>query len=151
MLRILTPAQCRYILLQNYIGRIGCSANDKVLILPVTYIFTDDCIYSYSLPGEKINMMRINPHVCFEVDQIESLVSWKTIVVNGQYEELNNQKTNLKVQTLFEDRLGPLPKGETLHPSREFADPPRRVQKNQKPILYKIRIASLSGRFESHH
>lgn len=148
MLGTLTPEQCRFILLQNHVGRIGCSSERKVLIIPVTYVFDGDYIYGYSLNGEKVDMMRKNTNVCFEVDTIENLANWRSVIVNGEYEELNNDATDRKIRRLFEDRLGPLVKGETLHPSRELADPPRRILKNQKPVLYRIKIKSLSGRFE---
>jgi nitroimidazol reductase NimA-like FMN-containing flavoprotein (pyridoxamine 5'-phosphate oxidase superfamily) len=148
MLGTLTPDQCKYILLQNHIGRIGCASDRKVLILPVTYVFDGGFIYGRSLEGTKVSMMRKRPDVCFEVDTIQDMANWRSVVAHGVYEELTSERDHQLVGKLFNDRIAPLTTGETLHPNREMADPPREVLKKEKPVLYRIRITELSGKFE---
>lgn len=148
MLGELTPDQCKYILQSNHIGRIGCYANGKVLVLPVTYVSDDKYIYGRSLEGTKISMMRKNPDVCFQVEEIESLSSWRSIVVNGEFEELTSETAQKNAGKLFEQRLAPLTLGETISPTREVANPPKEVSKKSKPVIYRISIDNISGRFE---
>ncbi|MBT1703734.1 pyridoxamine 5'-phosphate oxidase family protein [Chryseosolibacter indicus] len=148
MLGKLTTKQCEYILQSNYIGRIGCYTNGKVLVLPVTYVFDGEFIYGRSLEGTKISMMRKNPHVCFQVDNIDGLSSWRSVVVNGKFEELKTEAAQQKARKLFLERLQPLTLGETVDPAREHANPPHTVVKKKKPIIYRIGIDEIAGRFE---
>jgi nitroimidazol reductase NimA-like FMN-containing flavoprotein (pyridoxamine 5'-phosphate oxidase superfamily) len=55
--------------------RIGLSENDKPYVVPLIFGYTDDCLYFHSAKeGKKINMMRRNNTVCFEIDVDNELV-----------------------------------------------------------------------------
>lgn len=148
MLGKLTSKQSEFILLSNYIGRIGCSVNNKPLIIPVTYVYNKKFIYGRSLDGVKIALMRKNPNVCFQVDVIDNLANWRSVLVQGKFEELKTEASEKIARDLFHERLLPITLGETVDPSRELAEPPHRVQKILKPITYRISVDEISGRFE---
>jgi uncharacterized protein len=148
MLGSLTPEQCKYILHSNHVGRIGCHAQGKVMVIPITYVSDGEHIYGYSLEGKKIQMMRTNPEVCFEVDCIENLANWRSVIAWGKFEELKSPYSQAKARKLFLERLLPLTAGETVDPSREFACPPHIVEKKLKPVVYRITLNEITGRFE---
>lgn len=148
MIGSLTTQQSEYILQCNTVGRIGCYANNKMLIIPITYVFSQKYIYGHSWEGTKISMMRKNPHVCFQVDSIDNLANWRSVVAWGEYEELKTEAEQTEVIQLFHERLSPLMLGETVNVSREFADPPHTVHKKKKPILYRIALTEITGRYE---
>lgn len=148
MIGLLTQQQSEYILQCNTVGRIGCYANNKVLIIPITYVFNQNYIYGRSWEGTKISMMRANPQICFQVDSIDNLANWRSVIAWGKFEELKTETEQNIVVRLFHERLEPLTLGETVNISREFADPPHVVQKKQKPILYRIGLTEITGRFE---
>lgn len=148
MLGTLTTDQCKFILQSSYIGRIGCYANDTVLVLPVTYVCDGKYIYGRSLEGTKITMMRKNPAVCFQVDCIDDLANWRSVVVQGKFQELKTDAAQQEARKLFIERLQPLTLGQTVDPAREHANPPHTVQKKKKPIIYRITIEEIAGRFE---
>lgn len=148
MLGSLTPEQCKYILQSNHVGRIGCQSNGKILIVPITYVSDESYIYGYSLEGTKISAMRKNPNVCFQVDCIDDLANWRCVIAWGKFEELKSPYAQAKARKLFIERLEPIRVGETVDPSREFANPPKIVQKKMKPVVYRISLNELSGKFE---
>jgi hypothetical protein len=148
MIGSLTQQQSEYILHCNNVGRIGCYANGKVLIIPITYIFSQKYIYGHSWEGTKISMMRKNPQVCFQVDSIDNLANWRSVIAWGKFEELKTEAAQNKVIRLFHERLAPLMLGESVNVAREFADPPHVVQKKKKPILYRIGLIEITGRYE---
>lgn len=39
---------------------------------------------------KKIEMMRKNPKVCFEVDDIKNIFSWKSVIAWGTFEEITD-------------------------------------------------------------
>jgi nitroimidazol reductase NimA-like FMN-containing flavoprotein (pyridoxamine 5'-phosphate oxidase superfamily) len=69
------------------VGRLGCSTDGKMYIVPVTFVYDGTYIYAHSKEGLKIKMMRNNPSVCFEVDIIDNLTNWRSVILWGEYEE----------------------------------------------------------------
>ncbi|MEE9500631.1 MAG: pyridoxamine 5'-phosphate oxidase family protein [Candidatus Aminicenantaceae bacterium] len=49
--------------------RIGLSAEEEPYVFPVNYGYHEGCLYFHSAQqGQKIEMMRKNPRVCFQMD-----------------------------------------------------------------------------------
>jgi uncharacterized protein len=48
----------------------------------------EDCLYSFSTEGQKLEWMRFNPLVCVEADDIDAPYDWSSVIVLGSYEEL---------------------------------------------------------------
>ncbi|HEY6121276.1 MAG TPA: pyridoxamine 5'-phosphate oxidase family protein [Pyrinomonadaceae bacterium] len=88
MVVTLNDAQSRELLQAGRVARLGCIANGEPYINPINYNFEDDCVYSHSLPGLKIAALRDNPRACLQVDQIESDLSWKSVLAFGNFEEI---------------------------------------------------------------
>jgi nitroimidazol reductase NimA-like FMN-containing flavoprotein (pyridoxamine 5'-phosphate oxidase superfamily) len=75
MLGELTKDQSEQVLWSEVLGRIGCYTDGRVYVVPVTYAFDGAYIYAHSKEGLKIQMMRKNPMVCFQVDQMENMAT----------------------------------------------------------------------------
>ncbi len=84
---------------QNY-AHIGCQNNGEIYIVPATYIYKDGYIYSYTHEGKKIEMMRKNPNVCFQIENVTNAHKWQSAIVWGTFEELSNeaQKKEIKLE-----------------------------------------------------
>lgn len=66
---ITDPAQLEAILRDAQVCRIGLSEGGMPYIVPVCFGFAEGCLYFHSArTGEKIEILRKNPRVCFEVD-----------------------------------------------------------------------------------
>lgn len=58
------------------ICRLALTENDIPYIVPMNYGYKDKCLYFHSAnEGKKIDMIRKNPKVCFEMDIDEELVN----------------------------------------------------------------------------
>lgn len=148
MLGTLSKEQIRHVLQSQFVGRIGCCVKNEMYIVPVTYVYSSDYIYAHSKEGLKVRMMRKNPHVCFQVDAIENMANWRSVLLWGDFEELKNekeQKTGMKILT---DRLIPFMTSETVRPSHALAEPPLIIEKEFKAVVYRIKITRSSGRYE---
>lgn len=73
---------------RQIVGRIGMHAGGETYVVPIIYAYDGEHIYVQSIEGRKISMMRENPVVCFEVDEYER-GSWRSVIVDGVYEELH--------------------------------------------------------------
>lgn len=73
---------------RQLVGRVGCHAEGQTYVVPVIYVWDGACVYVQSVEGRKTRIMRTNPHVCFEVDEYEPDGGWRSVILEGVYEEL---------------------------------------------------------------
>lgn len=147
MLGELYKSQIDHVLQSQVVGRIGCYADDKLYVVPVTYAYDGKYIYAHSKDGMKIRMMRKNPNVCFEVDVMENMANWRSVIVWGTYEEMKDSASQAKIIKILMDRIMPLMSSETVKPPNHSMRP-QMVEKAVKAIVYRIKITESSGRFE---
>jgi nitroimidazol reductase NimA-like FMN-containing flavoprotein (pyridoxamine 5'-phosphate oxidase superfamily) len=148
MLGELTEAQIDHVLHSQMIGRIGCSSEGRMYVVPVTYVYHDGYIYVHSKEGKKVKMMRKNPSVCFQVDIIENMINWRSVIVWGTYEELKSEEKQQAGMKIMMDRLAPLLTSETVRPHPGYPHSPEIVEKEFKAVAYRIKIVEKTGRFE---
>jgi hypothetical protein len=146
MLGSLNKWQIEGVLHKNLVGRIGFYGNKKIFIVPVTYVFDGKAIYVQSREGLKIELMRKDPEVCFEVDDIDNMANWRSVIVWGKYEELKTKKEQEYAQKTLSERLEPIVTSETAQPHEMRA--PHVNVKEKKAILYRITIDQYTGRYE---
>ena len=142
MLGTLDPEQIDRILHSETVGRIGVCAGGRTYVVPITYVYDGNNIYGHSGPGMKIDMMRAGPDVCFEVDQIDDLANWRTVIAWGRYEELPGDLATAAMN-LLRSRLSPLTPSETAGPA---GHPPGEAELSG--IAFRIRLSERTGRFE---
>jgi uncharacterized protein len=148
MLGTLSKTQIDHVLDSQVIGRIGCYADGRVLVVPVTYAYDGEYIYAHSKDGMKIKMMRKNPKVCFEVDVMDNMANWRSAILWGEYEELKDAASQEKGMKILTDRLMPMVISETLTHYEHHSMRPQLVEKEIKAIVYRIKIIESSGRYE---
>ena len=81
--RELTRAECDAVLERNHVGRVAFSFHDHVDIEPVHYVYADGWLHGRTAPGGKIAILRHHPWVAFEVDEVQGLFDWRSVVVHG--------------------------------------------------------------------
>lgn len=134
MIGILSPDEIETTLGRSKVGRIGCSANDRPYVVPITYAYAGGCVYAHSALGRKIRVMREQPLVCFEVEEIDGPSSWRCVIAAGEYEELTDAASRRKALSL----LGL--KDDTMVPRTPIA--------NGAAVVFRLRLNEKSGRFE---
>lgn len=98
MLGKLSDKQIDELLFSQSIGRLGCYADGKIYVVPVTYVYDGQNIICHSREGMKLEMMRKNPDVCFEVDKMENMANWQSVIAWGTFVELNGEEAELAIQ-----------------------------------------------------
>ena len=92
LIRNLTVLECTKFLDANRFGHIGCATSDgQPYIVPIYFAHADNRIYAFSMPGKKIDLMRKNPKACFLAEEHSRGKCWKSVLVNGTYEELPDE------------------------------------------------------------
>lgn len=142
MLGVLNSRQIEQVLHSEVIGRIGCLDRGRVYVVPITYVYDGTSVYGHSVDGVKLRAMRADPRVCFEVEQVDNLANWRSVIAWGTFEELRNQDAEAGMRLLV-DRLMPLLVSSTSGPAHEQGH-----QTSRQAMVYRIRLDERSGRFE---
>jgi len=71
------------ILRRNHVGRLAFTFRDRVDIEPIHYIYAHEWLYGRTSAGTKLTTLHHHPWVAFEVDEIESAVEWRSVVIHG--------------------------------------------------------------------
>ncbi|WP_312862239.1 pyridoxamine 5'-phosphate oxidase family protein [Rhizobium sp. P32RR-XVIII] len=80
--------ECVDFLSSQRLARLACAKDNWAYIVPIHYAFVGNWFYGFSLPGQKVEWMRDNPHVCIEVDELREHRCWVSVVSRGTYQEL---------------------------------------------------------------
>ena len=147
MIDQLTTDQINQVLYRQTIARLGCAVINKPYIVPISYAFDGKYLYGCSKEGQKISIMRKNPSVCLEVDQIDNMRSWQCVIIQGKYEEVKTAAEQNRILKFIRDKFIPLVTSTTLVP-RGLDASPHYVEKEKKAVIFKIKIETMSGRYE---
>ena len=144
----LSRKEIEEVLARNIFGRIGCHADGRTYIVPISYAYDGEHIFAHTEEGMKINIMRANADVCFEVDVQENMANWKSVITWGLFEEITNEhERNLAIQKLSRRRF-PAMASKTLQLSPQWPFPPDDTEKIGG-IFFKITPYKKTGRFEA--
>lgn len=152
MIGDLTRPQIEHLLDTQVVGRIACCDGNRPYLVPIAFVYQDGSIFGHSGIGQKVEMMRANPNVCFEVEQVESLGHWESAVVNGVYHELDGEEREDGLRLLVE-HLAPLTTVDSTHShphdgpdvgsTQHFLD-----RSSRHGVVFRISVTEMTGRYE---
>ncbi len=87
-IRPLTTAECTTVLTENRVAHLATCREERPYAVPIYYAYSDTHLYAFSMPGLKIDNMRANPLVALHVQSQTNPREWRSVVVEGRYEEL---------------------------------------------------------------
>ena len=151
MLGDLSEPQIERLLQASAVGRIGCCENGRPYVVPMAFVYEDGAIYCHSGIGQKVEILRANPQVCFEVDEVKSLGEWRSAVLMGSYEELDEQERDVALHLLVEHLASfaaqpehPVEDGPEAGTTQHILD-----RSSRHGVVFRIKIAEMTGRFET--
>lgn len=139
--RDLDATECVALLDRHMVGRLALSHRDRVEIVPIHYVHDDGWLYCRTAAGTKLEIASRNRWVAFEVDEIDALFDWRSVVIKGGLYILraegseHEQAIYAKGVTLVR-RLVP----EALSDKDPLPD---------RAILFRIHVDEMSGRSAS--
>ncbi|MGV8879056.1 MAG: pyridoxamine 5'-phosphate oxidase family protein [Sphingobacteriaceae bacterium] len=143
----LNEKQIENLLKSQVIGRIGCHAEGLTYIVPFSYLHEDDYVYGHTHEGLKVQIMRKNPKVCFEVDVMLNMANWQSVIAWGEYDEITEESEIRIIKEKLAARIMPFTSNETSKPaSGLFTD--EISAKGTKEVIFKIKLINKTGKFE---
>ncbi len=135
------------ILCKNYIGRLAYISNGKPYLIPITYYYDDDnnCIISYTSEGHKIESMRINQTVSLQVDEITSVNRWRSVLVHGLFEELEQIDAKFQLHVFAQGVKKVIAERDEENPQfiGEFSS---KLTGEGSPVVYRIKIQEITAK-----
>ncbi|HZI40305.1 MAG TPA: pyridoxamine 5'-phosphate oxidase family protein [Gemmatimonadaceae bacterium] len=137
-IRPLSREECDDLLERNQVGRLAFTFHDRVDIEPVHYVYADGWLHGRTSPGTKVATLLHHPWVAFEVDEVEGLFDWQSVVVHGAVYILDGDGSAAD-RTAYESTLSLI--RELVPESLERDDPvPGRK------VLFRIHVDEVTGR-----
>ena len=117
------------------VGRIACcghgaTGDGRPYLVPLAYGYDGEAVYAHSGPGRKLELMRAEPRVTFEVDQAEAPDRWRSVIAEGIYEEIGEPpQRKAALEVIY--GAGGVP------------------NLGSQTVVFRIRLTSRSGRYET--
>ena len=80
---VMSEAECLALLRRHHVGRMAYSLNDRVDITPIHYVYSDGWLFARTSHGGKMDVLAVAPYVAFEVDEVDDVFDWRSVVVHG--------------------------------------------------------------------
>src|SRR5690554_1225257 len=148
MIKDLTDPQMDHLLRSMLYGRLGCSSPDRLYMVPLSYVYDGQYIYGHSKEGTKISLMRQQPKVCFQVDEIQNINNWWSILIYAEYEELDREPLKGRAIQLINDRFAAFSSSAAVNPSPSDPHMTGFAEKEARPIVFRLKVLEKSGRSE---
>ena len=122
----------------NY-GHLACSLNDRPYIVPVNYVYHKPDIYIYTTEGLKTGIIKANPHVCLQVEEVVDNEDWQSVIVNGVAEPITNVREREEIVKLIRSA------NPTLSPAISIKWLDNWIKENIE-VIYRIKPQTVNGR-----
>lgn len=145
----LSPDGINELLRSEVFGHLACVDGDKPYISPMAYVFYGNAIYGQTTEGKKIDILRRNPQVCFQVQQKSDC--WRSVLCWGTFEELDfdqlEQTEASMIVELLTMRLGAIQSEVGISVPFGFSGKAAPLSVNHKTsTLFRILITEKTGR-----
>jgi nitroimidazol reductase NimA-like FMN-containing flavoprotein (pyridoxamine 5'-phosphate oxidase superfamily) len=147
MIESLSDQEIMNVVSNSVIGRLGCHADATTYVVPISFAYDSGYIYARSFEGMKVKMMRQNPEVCFQVDEMQSMADWKSVIMWGTFEELEKKADREMGLKILLSRILPNVSSETVKFTPEWPFASENLSEIEG-IVFRIRIREMSGRME---
>lgn len=137
--RDLTSDEAVAVLARNDFGRLAFTLRNRVDVQPLHYVYDDGWLYGRTREGAKIETLRHNQWVAFEVDEVAGPFDWRSVVAHGGFYLLSPDGAG---QPTWEHAVTQLRR---LLPEAMTPDDPVPF----RTIVFRIAVQELTGRAAS--
>lgn len=138
MLGELNAMQIEDLLRTEVIARIGCVSEGRVYVVPISYVYDGTYVYGHAMEGAKLRAMRSNPEVCVEVERVDDLSNWCSVIAWGTFSECRGAEWDAGFARL----------AERIMPLLTLPEPPPDLSALRSGSVYRIELHHKTGRFE---
>jgi uncharacterized protein len=136
VIRVLPDDDIEELLRTAIVGRIACcdhgqNSDGRPYLVPLAYGYDGEAIYAHSGPGRKLEFMRAQPLVTFEVDEATAPDRWRSVIAEGVFEEITEGHAREAALRII------------------YPEPALLSELGAFTVVYRIRLTARSGRYET--
>lgn len=120
-------------------GHLACCRNDRPYVVPVHYAYEDGIIFIYTTEGKKYEIIKENPNVCLQIEEVVDDHQWQSVIVDGDAEQLSAGAERDRAIELIVAR------NPTLTPAVSIRWLDEWVRENRE-VVYRVTPTATSGR-----
>ncbi len=120
-------------------GHLGCARDNKPYVVPVHYAFADGEIFIYTTEGKKFEIIKSNPNVCLQVEEVTDNQHWQSVVIEGVADQITDEDERAKAFKLV------IEANPTLTPAVSVRWIDDMVRENIE-VIYRVTPTETSGR-----
>ena len=120
-------------------GHFACSRNNQPYVVPINYAYDKPNIYFYTTEGKKTEIIRANPQVCLQVEEVVNNGDWRSVIVTGEAEQIVDRNEREEVLKMI------LATNPTLTPAISIRWMDNWVRENVEAV-YRIKPSMVTGR-----
>jgi len=96
-------------------------------------------------------MMRKNPKICFQIDEMQDMANWKSVIVWGDFEELIAKNERSKALKILLHRPLPIVSSITTHLGETwpFTSPTEEELDRIPGIVFRVFLTQKTGKLEA--
>ena len=136
--RELSREECIALLDRHQVGRLAFTQRERLDIEPIHYVHVDGWLYGRTQPGTKLEVLLHNRWVAFEVDEVDALFDWRSVVVRGGLYLLRAEGSDTERERYAQGVAAV----RRLIPAAFTPDDPT----PERAILFRIHVDELNGR-----
>jgi len=120
-------------------GHLACARDDRPYIVPINYAYQKPDIFIYTTAGLKTEIINANPHVCLQVEEVIDNEDWRSVVVNGDAEQIIDRKDREAAIKLIRST------NSTLTPAISIRWVDNWIRENVE-VVYRMKPSMVTGR-----
>lgn len=137
------------LLQKKFYGHLGCASAKEIYVVPITYVYVNGTVYGYTHEGKKMELIRANPRVCLQVEEVQSGHKWKSAICNGTCTAVSDPSEIQKARLLMAEKFAKIREHEVYDPYFLLIEELNmHSEKEPASILYKIQLEEVTGKKE---
>jgi nitroimidazol reductase NimA-like FMN-containing flavoprotein (pyridoxamine 5'-phosphate oxidase superfamily) len=130
--------------IQDFLGRmdyghVAVCDGGQPYVVPIHYAASGDYIYVYTTEGKKTSIIKRNPRVCLQIEDVQDNQHWHSVVVYGEAMQLRDETERSKAIDVIA-KINP-----TLTPAVSIHWMDNWVRENIE-VIYRITPLEMTGR-----
>jgi nitroimidazol reductase NimA-like FMN-containing flavoprotein (pyridoxamine 5'-phosphate oxidase superfamily) len=120
-------------------GHLGCCRHGRPYVIPIHYAYVKPDVYIFTTRGMKTEFIKENPEVCLQVEEVQDVTDWRSVIFTGRAELLSQAEEKKSAWGFI--RLD----NPSLTPAIAhtwFG----RLERSNVEAIYRIRYQAISGR-----
>jgi nitroimidazol reductase NimA-like FMN-containing flavoprotein (pyridoxamine 5'-phosphate oxidase superfamily) len=147
----LSDTEIEDLLSSETFGHLGCTDGPKPYVIPMAFAYKENTIYGQTTAGKKVEILRKNPQVCFQVQDLQAH-RWRSVLCHGLFEELDfealQRREDVEAVRILTERIGRIQEKVGIAVPFSFSDGASPLTVNEKKSsLFRIVIQEKAGRF----